>query len=70
MYNPDVDPPLMVPLHQVAMAEEVESGVYPTIIQEVVEETQRRKMKNDEVGTEEEGGTCSPLENQKEELPT
>ncbi len=64
----------MAPLHQVATAEEVESGVYPTIIQEVVvEERQQGKIKNAQVGIDEkgDGGTCShPLENQKVELPT
>ncbi len=55
------------------MTEEVEHGMYPTVIQEVVEERQQGKIKKkDEMGTEEEGDgdRDTLLENQKEELPT
>ncbi len=55
------------------MTEEVEHGMYPTVIQEVVEERQQGKMKIfDEIGTKEveNGDHDTLLENQKEELPT
>ncbi len=61
------------------MKEEVESGMYPTIIQEVVKEEEERQLEkvkdgDEVVNTEEkgdgEGASSSALENPKKRLPT